>query len=156
MLYAAETDEAIFDEAVRCVDKLYDTVSAVAKFNDVIESATAPADLKVKSFFWLAHIYLFEGDEDRAEETFKRMFKLVPEPGYDFTASLSEAITANSRLTSLYERQKSLTEREIRSSESADKREKTEKPKKSGTIKLGNVIVSSLLVALYIGFLTII
>lgn len=99
-------DEAGYEKGIEYIDKFYDSGSAIQELNTVIVSETASPELKMKAYFWLADVYLFEGKVGQARQSLSNMFKLKPDPNYDFTNQLSESITKNKELISLFAEEK--------------------------------------------------
>lgn len=108
-LFCSTSEETSYKKGVEYIDKFYDSGSAIQELNKVIFSDNVLPELKARAYFWLANIYLFEGQTEQARQSLSKMFKEKPDPFYDFTSQLSESITKNKALMSFYQQQKEKT-----------------------------------------------
>ncbi|MFH1259361.1 MAG: hypothetical protein ABII74_06085 [Elusimicrobiota bacterium] len=108
-LFCSTSAEVSYEKGVEYIDKFYDSGSAIQELNKVIFCDNVLPELKARAYFWLANIYLFEGQTEQARKSLSRMFKEKPDPFYDFTSQLSESITKNKALMSFYQEQREKT-----------------------------------------------
>ena len=104
-LSANAGDKDIYNKAVKDIGN-YDVDKGYKGMKEVIYSKTSPQDLKIKSYFWIAYIKLFDGAEDKASETFKEM--LGKKIGYDYDINtLPVELSGNDNLIGIYKKEKS-------------------------------------------------
>ncbi len=161
-LYASPEDTAVLEEGIRCVDELYDSDVAIERFREVLVSDTAAVEVKIRACFWLAHTYLFEGEERKAEEAIREIFGIENDAGYDFLSGLPPSVKENGKLMYIFNREKELLAKDKDEKELFEIKEvrqeegKVQEIRKKGKFTLGKFVVSALMAAAYVVILAII
>lgn len=101
--YAGDVD--IYNNAVEHINN-YDIEHGLQEMNKVIHSETANEDLKIKSYFWIAFIKLFDGYEEQAHEAIKEL--LSYDMGFEYDIDeLPLELSGNAQVMAIYEKEKS-------------------------------------------------
>ena len=152
-VWAVTVDETVMEEGIRSVDDLYDSQKAIRKFREVLVSETASEELKVKACFWLAHTYLFEGEEEKAGRAIDEIFKVAPDADYDFAPLLPGSIKRNNKLMYLFNsrREAALEDREAAEEVYEEKAEPVIRERaREEKLTFGKIVVSTFMTAAYI------
>jgi len=83
--FSAEDYTAAYNKGVGYINN-YETELGVQELNKVIYSEDAEDALKAKSYFWIAFVAMMDGDNKKAENTFREMFR----NGFADTVELSD------------------------------------------------------------------
>ncbi|MBN2407203.1 MAG: hypothetical protein JXJ19_05855 [Elusimicrobia bacterium] len=96
--------EEVYAAAVKKVEN-YEMASAFGDFKMILDSKVALTDTKVKSYFWVAFIHIFDGNEKQASLTIKDMLRNGLGLDYD-TSKLPRELSKNIQLMGIYSEEK--------------------------------------------------
>ncbi len=153
---ASGVDDAALSEGIKYVDELYDSRKATEKFREVLVSETASEELKIKACFWLAHTHLFEGEEEKAEQSIREIFEIKPDAEYDFMSVLPDSIKGNNKLMYLFNQEKGILaqkkdgEKVIEIQEIHQDEAKVQEVMKKSKFTFKKLVVSTLMAAAYV------
>ncbi|MFH1416148.1 MAG: hypothetical protein ABIH89_08725 [Elusimicrobiota bacterium] len=102
ILYA--DDMETYNDAIGYINN-YDIEKGLQGLNKVVYSKTADDDIKVKSYFWIAFIKMFDGDEGKAGSVMGEMLLSGLGADYD-TARLPVEISRDNKLMGIYDKEK--------------------------------------------------